>query len=145
MNPTNATVPTMLEFFMRPDIFFYPNDTYYGFGGWSVPLLKRVGVLEVKRKVESSSYLKIRLDILYSVYVVFAVDARTGKERWRVNRPHVISGYSTPTIWRPKNGGPVQILIPESFQLTSYSLESGKQLWYVRGLACEMKSVASPM
>ena len=27
--------------------------------------------------------------------------------------------------------------------MTSYSLESGKQLWYVRGLACEMKSVAS--
>jgi len=60
-----------------------------------------------------------------------------------VQRPHVISGYSTPTIWRPKNGGPAQILVPESFQLTSYSLETGKQIWYVRGLACEMKSVAS--
>jgi outer membrane protein assembly factor BamB len=74
---------------------------------------------------------------------LLAVDARTGKERWRVQRPHVISGYSTPTIWRPKSGGPAQILIPESFQLTSYSLETGKQLWFVRGLACEMKSVAS--
>ena len=58
-------------------------------------------------------------------------------------RPHVISGYSTPTIWRPKIGGPAQILIPESFQLTAYSLADGKQLWWVRGLACEMKSVAS--
>ena len=74
---------------------------------------------------------------------LLAVDARTGRERWRVQRPHVISGYSTPTIWRPKSGGPAQILIPESFQLTSYSLETGKQLWFVRGLACEMKSVAS--
>ena len=27
------------KFYMRPDIFFYPNDTYYGFGGWSVPLI----------------------------------------------------------------------------------------------------------
>jgi outer membrane protein assembly factor BamB len=54
----------------------------------------------------------------------------------------VISGYSTPTIWRPKDG-PAQILIPESFQLTAYSMVDGKQLWYVRGLACEMKSVAS--
>ena len=57
-------------------------------------------------------------------------------------RPHVISGYSTPTIWRPKTG-PAQILIPESFQLTAYSIADGKQLWWVRGLACEMKSVAS--
>ena len=38
---------------------------------------------------------------------------------------------------------PAQILIPESFQLTAYSLADGKKLWWVRGLACEMKSVAS--
>jgi outer membrane protein assembly factor BamB len=59
-----------------------------------------------------------------------------------VARPHVISGYSTPTIWRPKTG-PAQILIPESFQLTAYSIVDGSKVWWVRGLACEMKSVAS--
>jgi outer membrane protein assembly factor BamB len=31
----------------------------------------------------------------------------------------------------------------ESFQLSSYSAQSGRRLWYVRGLACEMKSVPS--
>ena len=46
-----------------------------------------------------------------------AVDARTGKQRWKVGRPHVISGYSTPTVYRPKSGG-AELFIPESFQLT---------------------------
>jgi hypothetical protein len=104
-----------------------PFTMFYGFG--ASPILED-GLLLLPVDQDLTAYL-------------LAVDARTGKERWRVQRPHVISGYSTPTIWRPKNGGPPQILIPESFQLTSYSLESGKQLWYVRGLACEMKSVAS--
>jgi outer membrane protein assembly factor BamB len=54
----------------------------------------------------------------------------------------VISGYSTPTVYEPKNG-PKQILIPESFQLSAYSAADGKRLWWVRGLPCEMKSVAS--
>lgn len=104
-----------------------PFTMFYGFG--ASPILE-------------DEMLILPVDQDLTAYIV-AVDARTGKERWRVQRPHVISGYSTPTIWRPKNGGPAQILVPESFQLTSYSLETGKQLWYVRGLACEMKSVAS--
>jgi outer membrane protein assembly factor BamB len=104
-----------------------PFTMFYGFG--ASPILEE-GLLILPVDQDLTAYL-------------LAVDARTGKERWRVQRPHVISGYSTPTIWRPKSGGPAQILIPESFQLTSYSLETGKQLWFVRGLACEMKSVAS--
>jgi C4-dicarboxylate transporter DctQ subunit len=42
-------------------------------------------------KVESSSYLKIRLDILYSVYVVFAVAVvvRYGWAAWRALRGEV--------------------------------------------------------
>jgi outer membrane protein assembly factor BamB len=69
-----------------------------------------------------------------------AVWKETGKLRWRIERPEVISGYSTPVVYRPKNGA-VQIIVPESFQLTSYSVEDGKKVWWVRGLACEMKSI----
>jgi len=104
-----------------------PFTMFYGFG--ASPILED-GLLILPVDQDLTAYL-------------LAVDARTGKERWRVPRPHVISGYSTPTIWRPKGGGPAQILIPESFQLTAYSIVDGKQVWWVRGLACEMKSVAS--
>lgn len=36
-----------VKFFMRPDIFFYPNDTYYGFGGWSWPLVTTIVIYVV--------------------------------------------------------------------------------------------------
>ncbi len=103
-----------------------PFNRFYGFG--ASPILED-GKLILAVDQDTDPYL-------------LAVEARTGKPAWRVSRPHVISGYSTPTIWRPKTG-PAQILIPESFQLTAYSIADGKQLWWVRGLACEMKSVAS--
>ncbi len=35
------------------------------------------------------------------------------------------------------------MLIPESFQLSAYDARDGHRVWWVRGLACEMKSVAS--
>jgi outer membrane protein assembly factor BamB len=54
----------------------------------------------------------------------------------------VISGYSTPTVYEP-TGGPKQVIIPESYQLSSYAVADGRRIWWVRGLACEMKSVAS--
>ena len=103
-----------------------PFNMFYGFG--ASPILED-GKLILAVDQDTDPYL-------------LAVDAKNGKPLWRVSRPHVISGYSTPTIWRPKTG-PAQILIPESFQLTSYSIADGSQLWWVRGLACEMKSVAS--
>ncbi len=71
---------------------------------------------------------------------MIAVWKDTGKLRWRIERPEVISGYSTPVVYRPK-GGPVQVIVAESFQLTSYAVADGKKVWWVRGLACEMKSI----
>lgn len=71
---------------------------------------------------------------------MIAVNKNTGRVLWKINRPGVISGYSTPIVYRPKDG-PVQIVIPESFQLSSYSIATGERVWWVRGLACEMKSI----
>jgi len=103
-----------------------PFDQFYGFG--ASPILAG-GLLVLPVDQDSGSYL-------------LAVDARTGRVRWKVDRPGVISGYSTPTIYEPA-GGPAQIIIPESFQLSSYSLVDGARVWWVRGLPCEMKSVAT--
>jgi outer membrane protein assembly factor BamB len=103
-----------------------PFNIFYGFG--ASPILVD-GLLVLPVDQDSGSYL-------------LAVDARSGKTRYKVDRPGVISGYSTPTVYEPK-GGPKQIIIPESFQLSSYYVKDGKRVWWVRGLACEMKSVAS--
>ena len=104
-----------------------PFNMFYGFGASPILVDDKV-VLPIDQD-NPSSYL-------------IAVDKNSGRIRWKVDRPVVISGYSTPIIYQPKQG-PKQIVIPESFQLSAYSAEDGKRVWWVRGLACEMKSIAS--
>jgi outer membrane protein assembly factor BamB len=104
-----------------------PFNMFYGFGASPILVDDKV-ILPVDQDFPSSYLL--------------AVDKNTGRERWKVDRPVVISGYSTPIVYQPKQG-PKQIVVPESFQLSAYSVVDGKRVWWVRGLACEMKSIAS--
>ena len=104
-----------------------PFNMFYGFG--ASPIL-----------VDDKVILPVDQD--YPTSYLIAVDKDTGRVRWKVDRPVVISGYSTPIVYQPKRG-PKQIIVPESFQLSAYSVADGKRVWWVRGLACEMKSIAS--
>jgi outer membrane protein assembly factor BamB len=70
---------------------------------------------------------------------VMAVNKRTGRVVWKVERPEAKSGHSTPILWRAADGKD-QILLPGSFLLTSYEAATGKKLWWVGGLSFEMKS-----
>jgi outer membrane protein assembly factor BamB len=70
---------------------------------------------------------------------VMAVNKRTGRLQWKVERPEAKSGHSTPIVWRGSDGKD-QILIPGSFLLTSYDAATGRKLWWVGGLSFEMKS-----
>ncbi len=103
-----------------------PFSTFYGFGASPI-LVDDAIILPVDQ--DGGSYL-------------VSVDKKTGKVRWKVDRPGVISGYSTPTVYEPASG-PKQVVIPESFQLSAYSVADGARVWWVLGLPCEMKSVAS--
>ena len=103
-----------------------PFNMFYGFGASPI-LVDGLVVLPVDQ--DTGSYL-------------LGIDAKTGRQRYKVDRPGVISGYSTPTVYEPKGAGK-QILIPESFQLSAYDVKDGHRVWWVRGLACEMKSVVS--
>ncbi|MFN8008989.1 MAG: PQQ-binding-like beta-propeller repeat protein [Terriglobia bacterium] len=69
---------------------------------------------------------------------LLAVDKETGKIRWRVERPEFTRGFATPIVYEPR-GGPRQILVAGSFQLTAYSAETGKELWWVGGMSWQMK------
>ena len=104
-----------------------PFNMFYGFG--ASPILVDDKVILPVDQDNPASYL-------------IAVDKNSGKVRWKVDRPVVISGYSTPIIYQPAKGAK-QIIVPESFQLSAYSVADGKRVWWVRGLACEMKSIAS--
>jgi outer membrane protein assembly factor BamB len=104
-----------------------PFNMFYGFG--ASPILVDDKIILPVDQDNPSSYL-------------LAVDKDSGKVRWKIDRPVVISGYSTPIVYKPAQG-PKQIIVPESFQLSAYSVADGKRVWWVRGLACEMKSIAS--
>ena len=104
-----------------------PFNMFYGFG--ASPIL-----------VDDKVILPVDQDNPASFLI--AVDKNSGRVRWKVDRPGVISGYSTPIIYQPAKGAK-QVLIPESFQLSAYSVENGARVWWVNGLACEMKSIAS--
>ncbi len=68
-----------------------------------------------------------------------AVDKNTGAILWRVERPDFSRGFSTPILYQPKDG-PEQVLVTGAYQLTAYSVATGEQLWFVRGLTWQHKS-----
>lgn len=68
-----------------------------------------------------------------------AVDKTTGHISWRDERTLVRRGFSTPVLYHPKDGSELQVLVPGSFQLISYSAASGRKVWWSRGLTWQMK------
>ena len=75
-----------------------------------------------------------------------AAFSQTGGEQvWKTPRPEALSGHSTPIVYRPQGAGSqgagIQIVAPGSFRMDAYDLASGKSVWWVNGLASEMKSV----
>jgi outer membrane protein assembly factor BamB len=70
---------------------------------------------------------------------LIAVAKDDGRVLWKVDRPEAKSGHSTPILYHPASE-PTQLLVPGSFLLTAYSLDTGEKIWWVSGLSFEMKS-----
>ena len=68
---------------------------------------------------------------------LLAIDKRTGKQLWRVERPSVVHGFATPTLL-----GADQVVVPGSYLLVSYAVKTGAELWSVRGLTWQIKNTA---
>ena len=73
---------------------------------------------------------------------MIAVSKDDGRVVWKVDRSEYKTGHSTPALYHPEGGG-TELLVPGSFRLTSYALDTGEPIWWVTGLAFEMK--ASPV
>lgn len=71
---------------------------------------------------------------------LLAVDPASGRVLWKTARPEYTRGYATPAVYHPKTG-PAELIVPGSFEVASYLLETGKKLWWVRGMAWQLKSV----
>ena len=70
---------------------------------------------------------------------LLAVDKETGRVRWKTARPESTRSYSTPAVLRPKEG-PVELIVPGSYQLTSYDARTGEKLWWITGMSWQPKS-----
>lgn len=71
---------------------------------------------------------------------LIAVDQATGKVSWKVDRPEMVHSFSTPVIYRNARGR-TEVIVPGSYQMTSYDVETGKLIWKVQGLTYQVKSV----
>jgi len=57
------------------------------------------------------------------------LDRATGKTRWKIDRRAVKAAYSTPCIYRPKNGEPQLILSSTAHGMSSHDPHTGRTNW----------------
>jgi outer membrane protein assembly factor BamB len=66
---------------------------------------------------------------------IVAVDARSGKVRWRHERKEIrFEGYTSPIVYEPP-GQPAQMVVLGPNRVDAFAVETGEHLWWVRGLA----------
>jgi outer membrane protein assembly factor BamB len=95
-----------------------PARTRFGWGTAASPVLYK-GRLIVVNDNDDASYL-------------MAIDAKTGKIIWKVERPGEKSNWSTPFIW--EHDGKVEIVTTGTGKNRSYDLD-GKLLWEFGGMS----------
>jgi outer membrane protein assembly factor BamB len=100
-----------------------PFNSFYGMGG--SPVL-------------SGNTLVMVCDQRTGSFII-AIDTREGKELWRKNRSN-IEAYSTPVIYKPKDGPP-QVIVLGSNSVDAYSLDKGERLWWVTRIGSYPKGV----
>lgn len=71
---------------------------------------------------------------------LLALDAETGEERWRAERPGVTHGFSSPVVYAPEEG-PTEVIVSGSYRVTGYDLSTGDERWFVSGMAWQAKSL----
>ena len=108
------------------DADFGPMQSLHGHGEGSSPVVHGE-TLVVNWDHEGQSF-------------VVALDKRTGKERWKVERDEVTS-WASPII--VEHGGKPQLVISGTSRVRGYDLATGKILWECGGLSANV--VASPV
>ena len=73
---------------------------------------------------------------------LIAIDRKTGKTRWKVERRTVLAGYSTPCV-RQTGGAPELVFSSTGHGMTGVDLLSGKVNWEIKGIL-RSRVVGSP-
>ena len=62
---------------------------------------------------------------------VLAVDRKSGKVRWKKERPGAAEGWATPMVFRASADAPAQLVAPGTTRIESYALETGESRWWM--------------
>jgi outer membrane protein assembly factor BamB len=108
---------------------------------WEKDVPKQYGAFEIQFGTHWSPCLyrgRLYLQVMHrNAQLLVCLDAATGKEVWKVDRPGYSKGespdvYASPVIWEGE-GGPLLIAHGNDF-CTGHKLENGEQVWKVEGL-----------
>ena len=75
---------------------------------------------------------------------LLALDKRTGATLWKADRSEFLRGFCTPVVW--ESAGRKQVVVAGTLRVVGYDLETGKEIWTVRGIArtiCAMPSLGA--
>ncbi|MCP4658648.1 MAG: PQQ-binding-like beta-propeller repeat protein, partial [bacterium] len=75
---------------------------------------------------------------------LLAIDAASGKVKWRVERAAGLAAYGTPLIYRSAGGAEHLVMSSTAAGLTGYDLDTGKRLWRAPDVN-PLRVVASPV
>lgn len=64
---------------------------------------------------------------------LLAVDLKTGKTVWKVDRSDYLRNYGSPVIWTVE--GKPQVVVAGTLRVTGYDLATGAEIWRVHGIA----------
>lgn len=125
-------------FFGTGDVFCLDID-----GGlyWQRSLAAEYGEFE-NRFAASSSPLLYRGALLlqcdhYGASYVISIDAKTGENRWKTDRPECWLSWATPQLVAVGDSGKHEFVVCGSHKVDSFDPETGEKLWTVRGLQRE--------
>ncbi|HEX4129808.1 MAG TPA: PQQ-binding-like beta-propeller repeat protein [Pirellulales bacterium] len=77
------------------------------------------------------------------VSFLVALDCRDGRQHWRTPRENAVVSYSTPCVFRPKQGKPQLIFNSQAHGITSIDPATGKVNWELG--VFDKRSVSSPI
>ncbi len=72
---------------------------------------------------------------------IVALDARSGKQLWRTERPDEVTSWATPLV--VKAGGHHQVVVPATGRSRGYDLKTGKEIWSASGMT--VNTIPTPL
>ena len=102
---------------------------FYGQHGLGTGLLLHNGLLIMARDGSSDGEdKKVGWQIPWDKSYVVALDAKTGKQRWKASRGLSRISHGTPTIWKAPDGR-VQVISEAGDVLQGFDFKTGARLW----------------